>query len=45
MNGLVPYVDFADDSKGPLLWLIYVIGLIFLFVNLLTGKIIIGFLI
>ena len=25
MNGLVPYVDFAD-SKGPLLWLIYGIG-------------------
>ncbi len=25
MNGLIPYVDFAD-SKGPLLWLIYGIG-------------------
>ena len=25
MNGLVPYVDFAD-SKGPLLWLIYGVG-------------------
>ena len=25
MNGLLPYVDFAD-SKGPLLWLIYGIG-------------------
>ena len=25
MNGLTPYVDFAD-SKGPLLWLIYAIG-------------------
>lgn len=25
MNGLVPYVDFAD-SKGPLLWLVYGIG-------------------
>ena len=25
MNGLQPYVDFAD-SKGPLLWLIYGIG-------------------
>lgn len=25
MNGMVPYVDFAD-SKGPLLWLIYGIG-------------------
>ena len=25
MNGLMPYVDFAD-SKGPLLWLIYGIG-------------------
>ena len=25
MNGLVPYVDFAD-SKGPLLWLIYGCG-------------------
>ena len=25
MNGLVPYVDFAD-SKGPLLWLIYGAG-------------------
>lgn len=25
MNGLKPYVDFAD-SKGPLLWLIYGIG-------------------
>lgn len=25
MNGLCPYVDFAD-SKGPLLWLIYGIG-------------------
>lgn len=25
MNGLTPYVDFAD-SKGPLLWLIYGIG-------------------
>ena len=25
MNGLVPYVDFAD-SKGPLLWLIYGLG-------------------
>ncbi len=28
MNGLVPYVDFAD-SKGPLLWLIYGIGYLF----------------
>lgn len=25
MNGMVPYVDFAD-SKGPLLWLIYGLG-------------------
>lgn len=25
MNGMVPYVDFAD-SKGPFLWLIYGIG-------------------
>ena len=25
MNGLIPYVDFAD-SKGPLLWLIYGVG-------------------
>lgn len=25
MNGLIPYVDFAD-SKGPLLWLIYGFG-------------------
>ncbi|MBQ8521824.1 MAG: hypothetical protein IJ456_10765, partial [Bacteroides sp.] len=25
MNGLLPYVDFAD-SKGPLLWLIYGVG-------------------
>ena len=25
MNGMIPYVDFAD-SKGPLLWLIYGIG-------------------
>lgn len=25
MEGLVPYVDFAD-SKGPLLWLVYGIG-------------------
>lgn len=25
MNGLVPYVDFAD-SKGPMLWLIYGLG-------------------
>lgn len=25
MNGLTPYVDFAD-SKGPLLWLVYGIG-------------------
>lgn len=25
MNGMVPYVDFAD-SKGPLLWLIFGIG-------------------
>ena len=25
MNGLTPYVDFAD-SKGPLLWLIYGVG-------------------
>lgn len=25
MNGMVPYVDFAD-SKGPLLWLIYGMG-------------------
>lgn len=25
MEGLTPYVDFAD-SKGPLLWLIYGIG-------------------
>ena len=25
MNGMTPYVDFAD-SKGPLLWLIYGIG-------------------
>jgi hypothetical protein len=25
MNGLTPYVDFAD-SKGPLLWIIYGIG-------------------
>jgi len=28
MNGLTPYVDFAD-SKGPLLWLIYGIGYLF----------------
>ena len=28
MNGLIPYVDFAD-SKGPLLWLIYGIGYLF----------------
>ena len=27
MNGMTPYVDFAD-SKGPLLWLIYGIGYI-----------------
>lgn len=25
MNGMIPYVDFAD-SKGPLLWLIFGIG-------------------
>ena len=25
MNGMTPYVDFAD-SKGPLLWLIYGLG-------------------
>ena len=25
MNGMIPYIDFAD-SKGPLLWLIYGIG-------------------
>lgn len=25
MNGMVPYIDFAD-SKGPLLWLIYGLG-------------------
>lgn len=25
MNGMIPYVDFAD-SKGPLLWLIYGVG-------------------
>ena len=25
MNGLTPYVDFAD-SKGPLLWLVYGVG-------------------
>ena len=25
MNGMIPYVDFAD-SKGPLLWLIYGLG-------------------
>ena len=25
MNGMVPYIDFAD-SKGPLLWLIYGVG-------------------
>lgn len=25
MNGMVPYVDFAD-SKGPLLWLVYGVG-------------------
>ena len=25
MNGMVPYVDFAD-SKGPILWLIYGVG-------------------
>ena len=25
MNGMIPYVDFAD-SKGPLLWLFYGIG-------------------
>lgn len=25
MNGMVPYVDYAD-SKGPLLWLIYGVG-------------------
>lgn len=25
MNGMIPYVDFAD-SKGPLLWFIYGIG-------------------
>lgn len=28
MNGLLPYVDFAD-SKGPLLWLIYGVGYLF----------------
>lgn len=28
MNGMVPYVDFAD-SKGPLLWLIYGVGYLF----------------
>lgn len=28
MNGMVPYVDFAD-SKGPLLWLIYGVGYMF----------------
>ena len=27
MNGMIPYVDFAD-SKGPLLWLIYGLGYI-----------------
>ena len=27
MNGMIPYVDFAD-SKGPLLWLIYGVGYI-----------------
>ena len=26
MEGLTPYVDFAD-SKGPLLWLIYGVGI------------------
>ena len=25
MNGMTPYVDFAD-SKGPLVWLIYGLG-------------------
>lgn len=25
MNGMVPYVDFAD-SKGPLMWLVYGVG-------------------
>ena len=35
MNGLVPYVDFAD-SKGPLLWLIYGLG------YLLSPKIYLG---
>ncbi len=25
MNGMIPYIDFAD-SKGPLLWLIYGLG-------------------
>ena len=28
MNGMIPYVDFAD-SKGPLLWLIYGLGYLF----------------
>lgn len=28
VNGLVPYVDFAD-SKGPLLWLIYAVAYLF----------------
>ena len=28
MNGMIPYVDFAD-SKGPLLWLIFGIGYLF----------------
>jgi len=28
MNGMIPYVDFAD-AKGPLLWLIFGIGYLF----------------
>jgi hypothetical protein len=28
MNGMTPYIDFAD-SKGPLLWLLYGVGYLF----------------
>ena len=34
MNGMIPYVDFAD-AKGPLLWLIFGIGYLFSHYNYL----------
>jgi len=34
MNGMIPYVDFADE-KGPLLWLIFGIGYLFSHYNYL----------